>query len=123
MRLEVILNTGRTLDQGVNVENKLSAEYEKAAALCELNPEDMVMLGNPPAVTVTTEFGSVTVHAASSDRTPAGMVFMPYGPWANMLTDPDTCGCGMPGLKGIWASVEASAGEVMSLKKLLRGII
>lgn len=121
MELDVILNTGRTISQGQNVENKMSVSYMEATAQSELNPADMEILGNPLTVEVTTDFGAVVVKAVVSDRNPAGLIFIPYGPWANQLTDPDTAGCGMPGLKGIPAKVKATGKHVKPLQLLLEG--
>jgi len=41
---------------------------------------------------------------------PDNIVFIPMGTWANAIVDPDTCGCGMPGFKGVPARIEPSMG-------------
>ena len=44
--IKVILITGRSLDQGVSKElGKFSKEYMEKVAVCELDPEDLKLLG------------------------------------------------------------------------------
>lgn len=124
-RLKVTLLTGRTIEQGVGKERgKLSKEYLESASVCYMDPEDMKKLGikDKMNILVSTEFGSVVVKALKSKRTPhPGKIFIPYGPWANVITDPETHGIGMPSLKGIPAEVEpAPEKPVLSLKELLK---
>jgi len=42
------------------------------------------------------------------------------GPWANAVTNPDTHGCGMPGLKGVPAEIEATEGKPLDMKSLMK---
>jgi formylmethanofuran dehydrogenase subunit D len=124
--LKVVLNTGRTLRQGQGKEyGKLSERYWKSVAICEIDPDDLKKLevkdGQP--VKITTETGSVLVKAVKSARAPhPGRVFIPYGPWANVIIGTVTHGAGMPSYKGVQATVEpALSGEkVQSLEELLR---
>ncbi|RLG97586.1 molybdopterin dinucleotide-binding protein, partial [Candidatus Bathyarchaeota archaeon] len=62
------------------------------------------------------------VKALKSKRAPhPGKIFIPYGPWANAVTDPETHGIGMPSFKGISAEVQpAPERSVSSLKELLK---
>jgi len=124
--LKVLLVTGRTLRQGQGKEyGKLSERYWKSVAICEVDPDDLKKLGikeNKP-LKITTDYGSVLVRAVKSLRGPhAGRVFVPYGPWASIIVNPETHGTGMPSLKGIQATIEpAEEGEkVMTLPELLR---
>jgi len=124
-RLKVSLLTGRTISQGQGKEyGKLSEEYWKSVAICELDPDDMKDLGirEKDNVKITTDFGSVVVRAMKSARGPhPGVIFIPYGPWANLLVNPRTHGTGMPSLRGLPAEVEpAPAEEVLSLPNLLK---
>jgi len=49
------------------------------------------------------------------------VVFIPYGPWANVVVNPETHDVGMPSLKGIPAEVEpASDKPTLSLEELLK---
>ncbi len=122
--IRVTLVTGRTIYQGVGKElGKFTDEYLRSVAVCEMDPTDMDSLGvsEGDAVKVTTDFGSVIVTATESARgIHRGVIFLPYGPWANMLTNPETDGVGMPSFKGIPAYVEASPSQrVLSLFELL----
>lgn len=123
--LQVTLLTGRTIEQGVGKEHgKDSKEYVENVSICFVDPEDLSKLGmkEKANILVSTNFGSVVVKAMKSLRGPhPGVVFMPYGPWANVLVDPETHGIGMPSLKGIPASVESAPDRrVLSVEELIR---
>jgi formylmethanofuran dehydrogenase subunit D len=123
-KLKVSLLTGRTIDQGTGKEvGKLSEEYQKSVAICQMDPEDMKFLGvkENNNVKVTTDFGSVIIRAVKSARAPHPKVaFIPYGPWANVITNPKTHGTGMPSFKGIPAEIEPAPKEkVLTLHELL----
>jgi len=124
MALRVSLLTGRTVEQGRNKERgKLSEEYMSSVAVCYIDPEDMKKLGikENANVRVTTDSGSVVVKAKKSLRGPhTGVVFIPYGAWANMVVDAKTHSAGMPSFKGIQAEVEPAPGEdVLNLEDLI----
>lgn len=121
--MDFILITGRTIDQGCSKERgKFSEEYMLNVAVCEMNAEDMDKLNirDGDNVKVTTEVGSVIVKAKKSRRirTP-GIIFIPYGPWANAILKPETEGTGMPLLKGSKARVEPTNEPISSLRELL----
>jgi len=123
-KLKVSLLTGRTINQGKGKEcGKLSSEYLNSVSICEIDPEDMKLLEvkENDLVKVTTEFGSVAVRAVKSLRGPhPKVVFIPYGPWASILANPETYGTGMPSLKGENAEIEYAPSEkVLNLKELL----
>ncbi|NIP66829.1 molybdopterin dinucleotide-binding protein [Candidatus Bathyarchaeota archaeon] len=122
--MKVSLITGRTIDQGTGKERgKLLKEYQQKVAICEMDPHDMRELGvrENENIRVSTEFGSVIVQAIKSDCAPhPAVIFMPYGPWANMLMCSETHGTGMPSLKGVSAEVESASEErVLSVPELL----
>ena len=124
-KLRVSLITGRTIDQGRAKEySKLSKAYWESATSCEIDPEDMKYLGvsEKDTVKLTTEFGSVVVRAVESIRGPhSKIVFLPYGPWVNLVVNPRTDGTGMPSLKGVEAEIEPAPQEdVLSLQDLLK---
>ncbi len=126
-KLKVKLLTGRTIDQGKGKESgKLSKEYLDSVILCFIDPTDMKSLGvkEDQNVKVTTTFGSVVLKAVKSLRAPhPRVVFVPYGPWASLIMNPETHGTGMPSLKGITAEIEpASKEKVLSLQILLKEI-
>jgi formylmethanofuran dehydrogenase subunit D len=123
-KLEVSLLTGRTIDQGVGKERgKLSEEYQESVAICHVDPEDIKSLGirESENVKITTHFGSVVLRLVKSPTAPhPKVVFVPYGPWASLVMNPETHGTGMPSLKGIPAEIEPALEEgVSSIRDLL----
>lgn len=124
-KLYVTLLTGRTIEQGVAKERgKASSEYAESVSVCYMDPEDMKQLGikEKTNVQVSTEYGSVVVKALKSLRAPhPGIIYIPYGPWANVVVNPETHGIGMPSFKGISAEIEpASDMPVLGLEELLK---
>jgi len=124
-RLRVTLITGRTIDQGVGKEQgKVSEVYRDNVSICYIDPSDLKKLGikEKNNVLVLTEYGSVVVKAVRSLRAPhPGLIFMPYGPWANAVMNPDTHGIGMPSLKGIPGEIQSAQEKPMlSLQELLK---
>jgi formylmethanofuran dehydrogenase subunit D len=126
--MKVKLITGRTLQQGASKEaGKLSEEYFNNVAICELDPSDMEALNISPGqnIVVKTKFGEVILKAVKSAQAPhKGIVFIPYGPWANLIMDPETHGSGMPSFKGIEAEVFPAKKEdkILTLKEVLEKI-
>jgi formylmethanofuran dehydrogenase subunit D len=123
-RLLVTLLTGRTIEQGVGKERgKASKEYAESVAVCFIDPQDMKKLKVKEGahVEVSTSYGSVVLKSMKSRRGPhPGIVFVPYGPWANVVVDPGTDSIGMPSLKGIPAEIEpAPEKSVLELPQLL----
>jgi formylmethanofuran dehydrogenase subunit D len=123
-RLSVTLLTGRTIEQGVGKEQgKASKEYAESVAVCLIDPEDLKRLKVKDGVNVevSTSFGSVVLKSVKSRRGPhPGVVFVPYGLWANVVVDPATGSIGMPSLKGIPAEIEATPEKsVLDLPQLL----
>ena len=124
--MKVTLISGRTINQGTSKEyGKTSQQYYESVALCEIDPDDLKELGISEGtnVKISTAFGTVTVRADASKRAPhRKIVYMPYGPWANLIVNPETHGTGMPSFKGILAEIEpAPIGEpVFTLEELLK---
>lgn len=124
-KLRVTLLTGRTIEQGVGKERgKTSKDYVESVSVCYMDPEDMKKLRvkEKTNILVSTEYGSVVVKALKSLRAPhPRVIFIPYGPWANVVVNPKTHSIGMPSFKGIPAYVESAPDEpVLSLKELLK---
>jgi len=122
--LNVIVNTGRTIDQGRGKEmGKLSDVYQKDVTQCQIDPEDMKNLGlrRNANVKVTTNFGSIVLRAVKSLRGPhPNMIFIAYGPWASMISDPESHGTGMPSLKGMKGVIEPAPNEkVLTMQELV----
>lgn len=123
-RLSVTLLTGRTIEQGVGKERgKASKEYAESVAVCFIDPQDMKKLKVKEGanVEVSTSQGSVVLKSVKSRRGPhPGIVFVPYGPWANVIVDSETDSIGMPSLKGIPAEIESTPEKsVLDLPQLL----
>ena len=82
----LILLTGRTIQQGVALEgSKTSKENVRAAGICTFDKNDFkkldCMVGTP--VKVTTDYGNVVVYSTISEEGPhPGIIFIPMGPWA-----------------------------------------
>lgn len=124
-RLRVTLLTGRTMRQGQGKEyGKLSERYWKSVAICEMDPDDMKQLDvkENSNIKISTDYGSVIVRAVKSLRAPhPGAVFVPYGPWASVIVNPQTHGTGMPSFKGILAEIEPAPNEkVLGLEELIK---
>lgn len=123
-KLQVTLLTGRTIEQGVGKEQgKASKEYAENVSVCYVDPDDLKRLGvkEKTNIQVSTDYGSVVVKALKSPRGPhSSVIFIPYGPWANALVDPETHGAGMPSLKGIPAEIAPAPDKpVLELERLL----
>jgi formylmethanofuran dehydrogenase subunit D len=121
MKLDAIFISGRTVNQGVNLENKSSTAYFDAAGYCEMNSTDAGKISTDPGnnVKVTTDFGDVVVPMRICEGNPDGLIFIPMGPWANAVASPDTAGCGMPGFKGIPATVEPTDEKAPTMPELM----
>ena len=124
-KLRVTLLTGRTIEQGVGKEQgKISQEYFEACSMVYMDSEDMKKLGvkNNTNVLVTTPHGSVVLKAVKYPRGPTpGLIYIPYGPWANAICSDATTSIGMPSFKGTPAEVEAAPDKpVLSIKELLK---
>jgi formylmethanofuran dehydrogenase subunit D len=124
-KLRVTLLTGRTIEQGVGKERgKASKEYVESVSVCYMDPEDLKKLGikEKTNILVSTNYGSVVVKALKSLRAPhPRIIFIPYGPWANVISNPETHSIGMPSFKGIPAEVEPAPDKpLLNLEELLR---
>ncbi len=124
-KLQVTLLTGRTIEQGVGKEyGKSSPEYYDACSMVYMDEGDMQKLGvkNGTNVLVTTPNGSVVLKAVKYPRSAIpGLIYIPYGPWANSVVSNATTSIGMPSFKGTPAEVEAASDQpVLSMKELLK---
>jgi len=121
----LILLTGRTISQGVALEGgKVSKENVRAAAICTFDKDDFkkldCLVGTP--VKVTTDHGDVMVYSTITEEGPhPGILFMPMGPWANQVVNPDSQSCGTPTFKGMKVKVEAvKSGKVLDALELIK---
>jgi formylmethanofuran dehydrogenase subunit D len=122
MKIKANLISGRTVKQGANLEAKTHNGYFEACSYCELNSIDLKRLGasEGDSLKVTNEFGDVVVFAKANEGNPNGLAFIPMGPWANAVLNPDTHGCGMPGFKGVPAEIEITDEKPLDMKSLMK---
>jgi formylmethanofuran dehydrogenase subunit D len=123
-KLRVTLLSGRTIEQGVGKEyGKASSEYFDACSMCYMDADDMKKLGvkNNTNILVSTKMGSVVLKAVKYPRGPTpGLIYIPYGPWANSVCSDATTSIGMPSFKGTPAEVEpAPEQKVLTIEELL----
>jgi formylmethanofuran dehydrogenase subunit D len=113
------LISGRSIQQGVAIEGgKEKPTYRTACGIIELDPTDLKRLGawKNTNVKVTSPHGSVIVKAMETSQGPhPGIGFIPMGPWANSIVDPNTYSTGMPTFKGTPVSVEVAINEPILL--------
>jgi formylmethanofuran dehydrogenase subunit D len=118
-KITLNLISGRTIQQGVAIEGgKEKPAYRTAAAIIELDPSDLKKLGawKNTNVKVTSDHGSVIVKLIETTQGPhPGVGFIPMGPWANSIIDPNTYSTGMPTFKGVPVSVEIAINEHIQL--------
>jgi len=124
-KLKVTLLSGRTIEQGVGKEKgKISKEYFDACSMCYMDAEDMKKIGvkSNTNILVTTDEGSVVLKAVKYPRAPTpGLIYIPYGPWANAVCSSKTTSIGMPTFKGTPAEVEAAPdSKVLTMAELLK---
>src|SRR5512137_70556 len=116
--------SGRTLAQGAGCEDKMSSDFFKAVTLCHLSEKDFKSLGlsDGQNVLLKNEFGQVVLTAKADGGLPANMVFIPMGPWANVIVGTETGGCGTPHFKGLEVDVAATNLPVLNIRELFSGM-
>src|SRR4030042_2724114 len=124
-KLKVTLLTGRTSEQGIGKEKgKASKKYFDACSMCYMDADDMKKLGvkNNTNILVTTPDGAVILKAVKYPRSATpGLIYVPYGPWANAVCSTKTTSIGMPTFKGTPAEVQpAPDKQVLTLEELLK---
>ena len=112
--------SGRTLAQGAECEDKMSPDFFKAVAICHLSEKDFksMQLADGRNVLLRNEFGQVVLAAKADAGLPEGMIFIPMGPWANVLVGKETGGCGTPHFKGLAVEVAATDSPVLNIREL-----
>ena len=124
-KLNLTLLTGRTIEQGVGKESgKGTKEYFDSTTMCYMDETDMNKLGlkNKDHILVSTDEGSVVLRAIRHPRgTMPGLIYIPYGPWANAICSSKTSSIGMPSFKGTPVEVKPARDQpILTLKELLR---
>ena len=116
--------SGRTLAQGAGCESKMSPDFLKAVAICHLSEKDFksLELSEGKNVLIKNEFGQVVLTAKADAVLPDSMVFIPMGPWANVIVGKETGGCGTPHFKGLEVEVAATNSPVLNIRELFSGM-
>lgn len=101
---------------------KFSSQYLQSVSTAEMNPDDVKVLGISDRVKLTSMDGvSVVVYVKATNRVPVGTVFLPPGPWANMLvTGVDAIG--VPSFRNEKVIVEATTEPVTTLEDILKSL-
>ena len=122
--MRFLLFTGRTIRQGNAVESKTSPEYRDATSVCFMSPFDMMEAGfeEGDSAEVKGPGGRVILTVRAGEHLPAGQVFVPYGPYANQITPPETHGTGMPDYKAIPVELEPAEGEPATVWELMEAM-
>ena len=117
--IQLNLISGRSIQQGVAIEGgKEKPAYRTAAGIIELDPSDLKKLGawKNTNVRVTSDYGNVIVKAIETTQGPhPGVGFIPMGPWANSIINPNTYSTGMPTFKGTPVKVDVAMNEPVLL--------
>jgi len=118
--LNLFLVTGRTIIQGTLVEDKLTKNYLEHVSILKLNPADMKKLGlkNGDRVELKGPGGSVVVKVQAAADVSEGVAFIPMGPWAEAVVNPETDGTGMPGFKSIPVTIMKTDKPLTSLEQI-----
>ena len=120
--MKAIMISGRTLSQGASCEQKMSIEFLKAVSVCHLSEENYRLLDlcEGKNVLLKNEFGEAVLTPKMDVGLPNDMVFIPMGPWANILVGKDTGGCGTPQFKGLEVDVAATDSHVLDIRDLFK---
>lgn len=114
-KIALNLISGRSIQQGVAMEGgKEKAAYTNACGIIEMDPSDLKKLGawRGTNVRVTSKYGDVVVKAVEATQGPhPGLAYIPMGPWANSVVNPNTYSTGMPTFKGTPVEVEIAMNE------------
>ena len=111
---EVVLITKRTAEQGAKENlNENSEEYIEAMALCKISEEDFksLSLNKGDRVKITTNYGSAVVKVVKESGIQKGVIAIPNGPWANLLTGPPQ-GSSIPHYKNIKAIIKRTTEKI-----------
>ena len=124
-KMDVIINTGTSIIQAFYEKkgSTLKDEYRQATAVAFMDSRDMEKLSLKPRdkINITSKWGEVTVYVDISHDAPhEGMIFMPKGPWANIVISPETYCCNIPTFKGVDATIEKTDNEVLLVADLMR---
>jgi len=122
--VKFILNTGRSVPQGVEVEHKGSPVYRASVSVCYMNPVDLMDLGieEGARVVLTSRAGCIVLTTWTAEGVNRGEVFVPMGPYANHIISAETHATGMPDFKSHVVDVEVTEETVRSVGELMEEI-
>jgi len=120
--MDVILNTGSTIMQGVVTKGgeKMTPRYRMASGVCHINPEDWKSMGSPKKVEVSTEVGNIVVFAKPYEDVVRGDIFIPRGPWANAIISSESFCTGSCKYKNMCACIKPSDEDVPECDELMK---
>ena len=111
---DVVLVTGRSLKQGIGLElGKTSEDYFNSVSYVEVNSKDAASFGLKDGApgSLSTDHGEIVLNWRVSEGLPQGLVFVPYGIWANQVLGCDTKCTGTPQFKGVKAKITSAEGK------------
>ena len=122
--MKAILNTGRTVWQGEAIESGKDLQmYVDYAAKCDMSANQFEELGIKEGdnVEIVADHGSVVLRAVKAkEALPEGMIYVPMGPWANRIVDPNLESTAMPSFKGVPVEVFATDKPVLDMPTLMK---
>lgn len=122
--MNFILNTGRTIWQGQAIESGKDLQmYVDAAAICNMNKEQMEALGinDGDNIEVVSEYGSVVVKVVTAkEALPDEMIYIPMGPWANRVIRPNTDSTATPSFKNVPVDINPTEEAVLDMPTLMK---
>ncbi len=125
--MKVILNTGTSVIQAFYEKkgSTLKDEYRQAAAVAFMDINDMKKLSLNPRdkIKIKSDWGEVVVFVDKSHDAPhEGMIFLPKGPWANIVISPETYCCNVPTYKGVTAEISKTDEDVLLVSELMNKV-
>lgn len=125
--MKVLVNTGTSIIQAFYEKkgSTLKEEYKQATAVAFMDLKDMqkLSLKSRDKIKVKSEWGEVVLYVdVSYDAPHEGMIFIPKGPWANIIISPETYCCNIPTYKGIHAEISKTDEDVLLVSELMNKV-
>lgn len=125
--MKVMINTGTSIIQAFYEKkgSTLKDEYRQSTAVAFMDSRDMEKLSLKPRdkIKVKSQWGEVVIYVDKSHDAPhEGMIFIPRGPWANVVISPETYCCNVPTYKGIPAEISKTDEEVLLVSQLMNSV-
>ena len=126
MNMKVMVNTGTSVIQAFYEKkgSTLKDEYRQSAAVAFMDLKDMqkLSLKSRDKIKIKSEWGEVVLYVDISYDAHEGMVFIPRGPWANIIISPETYCCNVPTYKGIPAEIFKTDEDVLLVSQLMNKV-